>query len=229
MIATRAPSLFRRQNQIRPKLEFRQHKQRRPHATHRGPHGPTEIERAVEDREIGVLLPRQLEAGAARRRNEQSANRDGPRAAGRSSWPSDSLRRRSRRESKRRSPCPSRRGTRPSSFSAISFAILAGANRLPDDQRREHRQHGEINKIQPPREDSNHAGILSLRIRSRLHAAILPHAAFLYFFPLPQGMARCGRPFQCGCGSARSFSRLRCRRSRPAAGGRCPSRPGRLP
>ena len=64
------PLPFRGQNQIRPQLELRQHQQRRPHPPHRGPHGPAEIKRAIEHGEVGVLLARQLEAGPARRRDD---------------------------------------------------------------------------------------------------------------------------------------------------------------
>ena len=42
-------------DQIRPQLQLGQHQQRRPHAPHRGGRRPTEIERAVEHRAVGVL------------------------------------------------------------------------------------------------------------------------------------------------------------------------------
>ena len=56
--------LFGGQDQVRPQFQLGQHQQRRPDAAHGRADGPTEIERAVEDGEVGVFLAGQLVAGA---------------------------------------------------------------------------------------------------------------------------------------------------------------------
>ena len=53
------PVLVGGANQIRPQFQLGQDQQRRPNATHRPAHGPTEIERAIEDRVLRVFLSRQ--------------------------------------------------------------------------------------------------------------------------------------------------------------------------
>ena len=60
-----------RPDQVRPKLQFGEHQDRGPNAAHRVADGPTEIERAIEHAEVGVLLAGQFVTGAAGRRDDE--------------------------------------------------------------------------------------------------------------------------------------------------------------
>ena len=160
MIATRAPCCFRGGDQIRPELQLGEHQQRRPHAAHGGSHGPAEIERAVEHGEVGVFLAGQLVAGAAGRRDDELpiGMRGSQFAQQRGEQihfaDADGV----NPDARRVAVAPRHQAEK---LFAIAFAVLAGAQRLPDDQRRADREHRQIDDVQKPGEKSRHAGILS--------------------------------------------------------------------